>query len=83
MIVMSFQDLKFLLNNALLYRFFANLSSRVFCTPSEVKFHVFGTSKHGEGKSLSNVFLLFLSVHCGDFIGQIKKNLSYTLKALI
>ena len=37
-----------------------------------MKFHVFGTSKHGEGKSLL-VFLLFLSVNCGDFIEQIKK----------
>ena len=35
----------------------------------------FGTSKHGAGKSLPNFFffLLFLSVHCGDFIRQIKK----------
>ena len=27
-----------------------------FCNPSEVKFHVFGTPKHGEGKSPSNFF---------------------------
>ena len=46
--------------------------------PPEVKFHVFGT-KHGEEKSLSNTFLLYLSVHCGDFIEQIKKSVIYTL----
>ena len=44
-----------------------------FCTPPKVKFHVFGTSKHGEGKSLSNFFSLSLSVHCGDFTEQIKR----------
>ena len=27
-----------------------------FCTPPEVKFHVFGTSKHGEPKSLPKGF---------------------------
>ena len=43
-----------------------------------MKLHVFGTSKQGEGKSLSKFYLLFLSVHCGDFIEQIKKNLSYS-----
>ena len=51
-----------------------------FCTPPEVKFDAFGTSKHGEGKSLSKKkFLLHLSAHWGDLIEQIKKNLSYTL----
>ena len=39
----------------------------------EWKFHVFGTSKHGEEKSLLDIFLLYLSVHCGDVIEQIKK----------
>ena len=35
-----------------------------FCTPPEVKFDAFGTSKHGEGKSLlKKNFLLYLSVH--------------------
>ena len=47
-----------------------------FCTPPEVKFHVFGTSKDGEGKSPSIFFLLYLSVHCGDFIEQIKKSVT-------
>ena len=27
-----------------------------FCTPPEVKFDAFSTSKHGEGKSLSKIF---------------------------
>ena len=31
-----------------------------FCTPPEVKFHVFGPSKHGEEKSLSNNFFFIL-----------------------
>ena len=44
----------------------------VFCTPPEVKFDAFGTSKHGEGKSLSKFFLLYLSVHWGDLVEQIK-----------
>ena len=42
-----------------------------------MKFHVFGTLKHGEEKSLSNIFLLFLAVICGDFIEQIKKNICH------
>ena len=42
-----------------------------FCTPPEVKFDAFGTSKHGEGKSLSKNYLLYLSVHWGDLIEQI------------
>ena len=37
------------------------LASR-FCTPPEVKFDSFGTSKHGEGKSLSNFFLFALLI---------------------
>ena len=47
-----------------------------FCTPLEVKFHVFGSSKPwGRKKSLLNIyFLLYLPVHCGDFIEQIKKS---------
>ena len=46
-----------------------------FCTPPEVKFDAFGTSKHGEGKSLSEKKkeLLYLSVLWGDLIEQIKK----------
>ena len=35
-----------------------------------MKFHIFGTSKHEEGKSLLIFFLLYLLVHCGDFIEQ-------------
>ena len=39
-----------------------------------MKFHVFGTAKHGEEKSLlNNLFFPHLSVHCGDVIEQIKK----------
>ena len=38
-----------------------------FCTPPEVKFDAFGTSKHGKGKSLwQKLFLLYLSVHWGE-----------------
>ena len=29
------------------------------CTPPEVKFDAFGTPKHGEGKSLSQIFLFY------------------------
>ena len=43
------------------------------CTPPEVKFDAFGTSKHGEGKSLLKFFLPYLSVHWGDLTEQIKK----------
>ena len=43
-----------------------------------MKFHVVGASNHGEEKLLSNIFFLYLSLHGGDFIEQIKK-LSYTL----
>ena len=46
----------------------------------EVKFDAFGTSKHREGKSLLKFFLLYLSVHWGDLIEQIKKkSVIYTL----
>jgi len=49
------------------------LASR-FCTPPEVKSHVFCTSKLGEGKSLSKIFFgPYLSVHWGNLIEQIKK----------
>ena len=45
-----------------------------FCTPTEVKFDAFGTSKQGKGKSLWNkTFLLHLAAHWGDLIEQIKK----------
>ena len=51
-----------------------------FYTPPELKFHVFGTSKHEEEKwlAIEYVVLLYLAVYCGDFVEQIKKNLSYT-----
>ena len=39
----------------------------------EVKCDAFSKSKHGEGKSLLKNFLLYLSVHWGDLIEQIKK----------
>ena len=46
-----------------------------------MKFDAFGTSKHEERKSLSNFFLLYLSVHWGDLIQQIKKkSVTYTLR---
>ena len=38
-----------------------------FCTPPEVKFHVFGTSKQREGKSLSNYFFAILMSTLGTF----------------
>ena len=38
-----------------------------------MKFDAFGTSKHGEGKSLLKKKMLYLSVHWGDLIEQIKK----------
>ena len=49
--------------------------SPVFGRP---EFSCFWYIKTQEGKLLSNGFLLFLSVHCGDFINQIR-NLSYTV----
>ena len=49
-----------------------------FCTPPELKFHVFRRLKHREEKLISKkVFLIFLSDHHIDSIQQIKKNLSY------
>ena len=55
------------------------LASR-FCTPPEVKFVAFGTSKHLEGKSLSKKKkLLYLSVHWGDIIEDTKKSVIYIL----
>ena len=53
------------------------------CTPPEVKFDALGTSKHGEGKSLSKkIFLLYLSVHRGDLIEQVKKSVIYPVRNL-
>ena len=50
-----------------------------FFTPPELKFDVFGTSKHGEEKSLSNCFSLFVSVSLWRFYRANYKSLSYTL----
>ena len=46
-----------------------------FCTPPEVKFDAFGTSKHGKKNRYGKkkTFLLYLSVHWGDLMEQIKK----------
>ena len=57
------------------------LGLAVFFSKPEVKFHGFGTSKHGEGKSLSKLSLLFLSVHCGEFIEQTKTSVIHTLSS--
>ena len=53
------------MNNELLYRFLANLLAH---------------NKKMTEKSIDieHTFLLYLSEHCGDFIKQIKKNLSYS-----
>ena len=88
----------FLIDNALLYHFLANwlahnkkmTEKSVFretwgpemTSQSFVKFDTFGTSKHGEGKSLWKNFLLYLSVHWGDLIEQIKKSIIHTLNCL-
>ena len=37
-----------------------------FCTPPEVKFDAFGTSKQGEGKSLSKIFFVILISTLGE-----------------
>ena len=51
-----------------------------FCTPPEVKFDAFGTSKHGEGKLLSKIFVCYTSQHIGE---QIKKSVIYTLRWMV
>ena len=50
-----------------------------FSTPPEVKFDPFGTSKHGEGKSLPKFFFAILISTLRRFNRANKKNLSYTL----
>ena len=50
-----------------------------FCTPPEVKFHVFRQLKRGEEKSISNFFYHFLIKISCRFNQANKKNLSYTL----
>lgn len=45
-----------------------------FCTPPEVKFHVFSTSKHGEVKLLLNIFLSILLSILWRFYRESKKN---------
>ena len=52
-----------------------------FCTPPEVKFDAFGTSKHGEGKSLSKIFFATLISTLGRFNrANKKKSVVYTLR---
>ena len=51
-----------------------------FCIPPEVKFDAFGTSKHGEGKSLSKNFFCYTYQHIGRFNrAKKKKSVIYTL----
>ena len=50
-----------------------------FCTPPEVKFDAFSTSKHREGKSLSKKVFAILISTLGRFDRANKTNLSYTL----
>ena len=40
-----------------------------FCTPPEVKFDAFGTSKHGEGKSLLKKKICYTYTY--QYIGEI------------
>ena len=47
-----------------------------FCTPPEVKFDAFGTSKHREWKSIWKYLFCYsyqyiVEIHCGDFISHI------------
>ena len=53
-----------------------------FCTPPEVKFDAFGTSKHGEGKSLSKKYIFATLISSlGRFSRANKKtSVIYTLK---
>ena len=53
------------------------------CTPPEVKFDAFGTSKHGEGKSLSN-FFCYIVIRTLEIFNRAnkKKSAMYTLTAL-
>ena len=49
-----------------------------FCTPPEVEFDAFGASKHKEGKiAIENFSLLYISVHRGDLIEQMKKKICH------
>ena len=52
-----------------------------FCTPPEVKFHVFGTSKHGAKKSHRIIFFAIFISTLWRFYRANKKKLSYTLQA--
>ena len=48
----------------------------------EVKFDAFGTSKHGEGKSLSKIFFATLTSTLGRFNrANKKKSVIYTLRS--
>lgn len=44
-----------------------------FCTPPEVKFHVFVRQNTGQENFYRTIFLLYLSVQWGHFIKQIKE----------
>ena len=44
-----------------------------FCTPPEVKFDAFGTSKHGEGIAVEFFFCYTYQYIGGDLIEQINK----------
>ena len=48
-----------------------------FCTSPEVKFHVFGTSKHGEGKSPLNFLFAFLISTLWRFYRANKKKICH------
>ena len=53
----------------------------LFFTPREVKFHILGTSKHGEEKSYQMFFCFFaILAILGDFTDKIKKPVIYALK---
>ena len=52
-----------------------------FPFPRELKFDAFGTSKLGEGKSLSKKKIAILISALGRFHRANKKNLSYTLNS--
>ena len=54
-----------------------------FCTPPEVKFDAFGTSKHAEGKLLSKIFFATLISTLGRFNRANKKICHIHFKCLV
>ena len=65
-----FRELSFKFwNDVAIVPSFLFLVSR-FCTPPEETFYVFGTSKRGVRKSLSNNFLLYLSRYIGEILSS-------------